>query len=99
MQLIVKAKNSNTIEQQAWAPMYPDWIIHYDYTFKGPEYKVVEEGKEVLYYGFRTRESEITNEDGTTKKTTSYLPCKGIITYLKDEYGNEGDFNFRQLMF
>lgn len=28
-----------------------------------------------------------------------YLPSKGRITYLKDEYGNEGNFNFRHLKF
>ena len=28
--------------------MYPDWIIHYDPFFKGPEHKVMEEGKEII---------------------------------------------------
>lgn len=97
--LIIRALNSDTIEKQVWAPMYPDWVIHYDPFFKGPEHKVIEEGKEVIYYGFRTRDFEQTLEDGSIKKTTTYLPCKGQITYLKDEFGNEGNFNFRQHMF
>ncbi len=97
--LIIRALNSDTIEKQVWAPMYPDWVIHYDPFFKGPEHKVMEEGKEVTYYGFRTRDFEQALEDGSIKKTTTYLPCKGQITYLKDEFGNEGNFNFRQHMF
>ena len=97
--LIIRALNNDTIEKQVWTPMYPDWVIHYDPFFKGPEHKVMEEGKEITYYGFRTRDFEQTLEDGSIKKTTTYLPCKGQITYLKDEFGNEGNFNFRQFMF
>lgn len=97
--LIIKAINSDTIEKQVWTPMYPNWVIHYDPFFKGPEHKVMEDDKEIIYYGFRTRDFETVLEDGTIKKTTTYLPCKGQITYLKDEFGNEGNFNFRQFMF
>lgn len=80
MYLIVKATNYNKLEKQAYSLTNPDWIIHYDYSYKGPE-----EG------GFRYR----SNSEGEVE----YLPCKGIITYLKDEFGNEGNFNFRQFMF
>lgn len=80
MYLIVKATNYNKLEKQAYSLTNPDWIIHYDYSYKGPE-----EG------GFRYR----SNSGGEVE----YLPCKGIITYLKDEFGNEGNFNFRQFMF
>lgn len=80
MYLIVKAINYNKLEKQAYSLTNPDWIIHYDYSYKGPE-----EG------GFRYR----SNSEGELE----YLPCKGIITYLKDEFGNEGNFNFRHCMF
>lgn len=80
MYLIVKATNYNKLEKQAYSLTNPDWIIHYDHSYKGPE-----EG------GFRYR----SNSGGEVE----YLPCKGIITYLKDEFGNEGNFNFRQFMF
>ena len=99
LELIVKAKSREELEEQAWSIKYPDWIIHYDPFFKGPEHKVMEGGEEVIYYGFRTQDIETVLEDGTIKKTTTYLPCRGQITYLKDEFGNEGNFNFRQYMF
>lgn len=88
MKLIVRAANEEQLEEQAWSPMNPEWIIHYDCTFKGPEHVIDEE---TTYYGYRTK----TEEDGSVL----YLPCKGQITYLKDEFGNEGNFNFRQFMF
>lgn len=87
MKLIVQAKNEELLEEQAWSPLNPDWIMHYDPYFKGTEHL----GEEDTQYGFRSK----TNDDGTI----TYLPCKGQITYLKDELGNEGNFNFRQFMF
>lgn len=86
MQLIIQAKNNNTLEQRAYSLLNPDWVIYYDPTYKGPEHTVDNN----TVYGFRSR-----IEDGETV----YLPCKGRITYLKDEFGNEGNFNFRQFMF
>lgn len=86
MQLIIQAKNSNTLEQRAYSLLNPDWVIYYDPTYKGPEHTV----NNNIVYGFRSR-----IEDGET----IYLSCKGQITYLKDEFGNEGNFNFRQFMF
>jgi hypothetical protein len=77
--------------------MNPDWIIYYDPYFKGPEYKITgDDGEEIKYYGYRTRIIEEKDADGVvTSTSTEYLPCKGRITYLKDEWGNEGNFNFR----
>lgn len=92
MRLVIQAKNDHEIEQQVWDPLNPDWIIHYDPYYLGPEHKIIDsEGKEKIYYGFRTR----VDDDGITH----YLPCKGKIIYLKDEFGNEGNFNFRHFRF
>lgn len=91
MQIIVQAVNWDNIDKQVWSPLHPEWIIHYDHTFKGPEHKITVDGVEQTYYGYRTK----TDDEGTV----TYLPCRGQITYLKDEFGNEGNFNFRQFMF
>lgn len=91
MQIIVQAVNWDNIDKQVWSPLHPEWIIHYDHTFKGPEHKITVDGVEQTYYGYRTR----TDSEGKV----IYLPCRGQITYLKDEFGNEGNFNFRQFMF
>jgi hypothetical protein len=100
MQLIVKAKSPSELELQAWSPANPEWIIHYDPLFKGPEHITIKDEKEVTYYGYRIKENETKDENGNViEKEYIYLPCKGRITYLKDEFGNEGDFNFRQFMF
>lgn len=87
MKLIVRAANEESLEKEAWSPLHPEWIIHYDPLYRGPEHKISEEN---IQYGFRS-----TNEAGVI----NYLSCKGQITYLKDELGNEGNFNFRQFMF
>lgn len=87
MKLIVQAKNEELLEQQVWSLSNPEWIMYYDPYFRGEEHPE----EEFTQYGFRY----IVNEDGSTV----YLPCKGQITYLKDELGNEGNFNFRQFRF
>lgn len=91
MQIIVQAVNWDNIDKQVWSPLHPEWIIYYDHTFKGPEHKIMVDGEEQIYYGYRTR----TDNEGKI----TYLSCRGQITYLKDEFGNEGNFNFRQFMF
>lgn len=91
MQIIVHAINQDSIDEQVWSPLHPEWVIHYDPTFKGPEHKITVDGVEQTYYGYRSR----TDDEGKV----TYLSCKGQITYLKDEFGNEGNFNFRQFMF
>lgn len=83
MKLLVQAKNEELLEENVMSPLYPEWVIHYDPLYKGEKH----DGQ----YGFRSR----TETDGSVR----YLPCKGVITYLKDEFGNEGNFNFRQFMF
>lgn len=92
MKLVIQAKNDHEIELQVWDPLNPDWIIYYDPYYKGPEHKIInDEGKEEIYYGFRTKEDD--------EGITHYLQCKGQIIYLKDEFGNEGNFNFRHFRF
>lgn len=91
MQIIVQAISQDNIDKQVWSPLHPEWVIHYDYTFKGPEHKITVDGVEQTYYGYRSK----TDSEGKV----TYLSCKGQITYLKDELGNEGNFNFRQFMF
>ena len=86
MHLIVQAANYNVLEEYAWSLENPEWIIKYDVNYLGPEYKISDEN---IQYGFRSNSDE----------ELVYLPCKGQITYLRDEYGNEGNFNFRQVMF
>ena len=88
LQLIVRAVNEEQLEEQAWAPLHPDWVIHYDPYFLGEEHILSETNTQ---YGYRSRKN--------TNNEIEYLSCKGQITYLKDEYGNEGNFNFRHLQF
>ena len=91
MQIIVQAISQDNIDKQVWSTLHPEWVIHYDHTFKGPEHKITVDGEEQTYYGYRSK----TDSEGKV----TYLSCKGQITYLKDELGNEGNFNFRQFMF
>lgn len=95
MQLIAQARNYDSIYEQVWSLDNPDWIIYYDPFYRGFGHNVIitdEEGNQTTetQYGFRYR----IQDDITT-----YLPCKGQITYLKDHQGNEGSFNFRQFQF
>lgn len=103
LQLIIKAKTSDSIEEQVWSPLHPEWIIHYDPYYKGPEHLEIINGESIIQYGFRTRiiqdEISIEGQDPIIKKRTIYLSCKGKIIYLKDELGNEGTFNFRHHKF
>lgn len=86
-QLIVQAKTNNILEKEAFDLLHPDWTIYYDPMFLGPEYLI----NNSIQHGYRKR----INDEGITE----YLSCKGIITYLKDDLGNEGNFNFRCLQF
>ena len=88
MHLIVQAANYDTLEEQVWSLENPKWYIKYDVLYLGPEHKISDDN---IQYGFRNTTDDAGNP--------VYLPCKGRIFYLKDELGNEGNFNFRQIMF
>lgn len=103
-QLVVKASNKNTIEEKVYCLEQPDWEIKYDWQYKGDKHitkEATEDSEAVIQYGFRKKEITTVDEFGQTVSTGEYqyLPCKGRITYLKDEYGNEGNFNFREFRF
>lgn len=105
LQLIVQAKNNEQLEEQAWSPLHPEWVIHYDPSYVGPEHVIMVGEEETKQYGFRSKivkrqiQIDLENEIYETVEETIYLPCKGRITYLRDEFGNEGDFNFRHHKF
>lgn len=89
LQLVIQANSTSTIKKQVLSPAHPNWVIEYDWEYKGAENIIVTSKGEVTKYGFRTRYDE---------GETTFLSCKGRITYLKDEFGNEGNFNFRQFL-
>ena len=86
--LLVQASSKNTLNTVAQFLENPKWIAHYDPYYQGEEHIISQDN---IQYGFR----KTKNNEGNDQ----YLSCKGQITYLKDEFGNEGNFNFRQLMF
>lgn len=74
--LVIKARSKNTLELNSYYYDYPEWILHYNYTYNG----VIQ---------------VLDSETGLPTTTTE----KGRVVYLKDEYNNEANYDFKHLKF
>lgn len=93
--IVVTAKSVNTLYEEAYYKDNPQWTLHYQIDCPYTCF-VTEENKE--YYIWNGSDWEFNNEYAESTVTREGF-AKGWISYLKDENGNEANYDFKNLVF